>query len=481
MVMRAFLATTIRPGLLHRTWRSCRQVSALRSVFTWVLVLAVSCSEVAPTDVGWSVHFVCAELGQRAEQVRVGIAPGTCPSATQPVYEATIYRAAGPDVEAPATLTPGPYAFYARAFDEKGTELAQGCLEVTLPRAESVVIDLDSNVECKEGPAGGKPDPDTDGGAVDSGPRLEATQSSYAPLQPITVRFFDVTKPGKPMIRLFDAAADKTLVSISVPFEGKKQIASGMAELQGQPSGVYEAQLVYDSGIASSVTVTVLADRDADGTPDASDGCADDALKTAPGLCGCGTPDTNTDGDAVVDCMDGCPSDNLKSEPLVCGCGFLESFEDQDGDGLSDCYDACPTDPAKQRPLLCGCGVVETDTDGDTAPDCQDECPTNPAKTLRGACGCDRAETDADGDGTADCVDACPADPAKIAVGTCGCGAREPFDVASFRDAMGENCGDWKGYDCTQAVERWKYTQAQEAAVLENCSRTCGVCPAAGP
>ncbi|MCH2161084.1 MAG: M12 family metallo-peptidase [Phycisphaerales bacterium] len=47
------------------------------------------------------------------------------------------------------------------------------------------------------------------------------------------------------------------------------------------------------------------ADSDQDGTGDACDNCPNDPLKTEPGLCGCGIPDSDSDGDGTPDCYDG--------------------------------------------------------------------------------------------------------------------------------------------------------------------------------
>ncbi|QQR85982.1 MAG: T9SS type A sorting domain-containing protein [Flavobacteriales bacterium] len=52
---------------------------------------------------------------------------------------------------------------------------------------------------------------------------------------------------------------------------------------------------------------TPVPDTDGDGACDAIDGCPTDPLKTAPGACGCGVPDTDTDGDGLADCNDSCP------------------------------------------------------------------------------------------------------------------------------------------------------------------------------
>jgi hypothetical protein len=61
-------------------------------------------------------------------------------------------------------------------------------------------------------------------------------------------------------------------------------------------------------------------DQDFDGTPDCLDRCPLDPGKTAPGLCGCGTLDTDTDSDGFPDCMDTCPRDPVRHVAGACGC-----------------------------------------------------------------------------------------------------------------------------------------------------------------
>ncbi len=105
--------------------------------------------------------------------------------------------------------------------------------------------------------------------------------------------------------------------------------------------------------------VTVLpghsVDADNDGKPDSEDGCPDDSNKTAPGICGCGVPDTDSDGDGVPDCNDQCPGAPDK---------------DADDDGVPDCIDGCPDDPNKTASGDCGCGVSDRDADNDGKADC---------------------------------------------------------------------------------------------------------------
>lgn len=59
------------------------------------------------------------------------------------------------------------------------------------------------------------------------------------------------------------------------------------------------------------------------------DQCPNDPSKTAPGLCGCGVPDTDSDGDGTPDCQDQCPNDASKIQIGACGCGTSESVVGQ--------------------------------------------------------------------------------------------------------------------------------------------------------
>ena len=164
-------------------------------------------------------------------------------------------------------------------------------------------------------------------------------------------------------------------------------------------------------------------DADNDGVPNVCDGCPNDPLKTAPGVCGCGVADTDSDNDGVANCNDGCPTDPLKIAPGVCGCGVADT--DSDSDGTPNCNDLCPNDPLKTAPGLCGCGVADTDSDSDGTPNCNDLCPNDPLKVAPGICGCGVADTDSDNDGVANCNDGCPTDPLKVAPGICGCGVAD--------------------------------------------------------
>ncbi len=210
-------------------------------------------------------------------------------------------------------------------------------------------------------------------------------------------------------------------------------------------------------------------DSDFDGTPDCADGCPNDPTKTAPGVCGCGNPETDSDNDGTPDCVDGCPNDPNKIAPGICGCGISDVDSDNDGtpdcndqcpndpnkiapgdcgcgtpdidsdnDGVADCIDGCPNDPNKIDPGICGCGISDIDSDNDGTPDCNDQCPNDPNKIAPGDCGCGISDVDSDNDGVADCNDGCPNDPNKIAPGVCGCGIS---DIDSDNDGT-PDCND---------------------------------------
>merc|ERR1719166_582130 len=46
-------------------------------------------------------------------------------------------------------------------------------------------------------------------------------------------------------------------------------------------------------------------------------------------------------------------------------------------------------------------------------------------------------------------------------------------DDWKFIDEKSYRCGDWKGYDCREAVEKYEYSQEGEDEILEACCATC--------
>ncbi|MCB9866871.1 MAG: hypothetical protein H6816_09600 [Phycisphaerales bacterium] len=107
-----------------------------------------------------------------------------------------------------------------------------------------------------------------------------------------------------------------------------------------------------------AVALPCGVDVDSDGVPDCADACPTDPAKTVPGACGClvadadadedgipncqdqcpGVADVDTDSDGLADCVDGCPNDPDKTAPQVCGCGTPDA--DADFDDVPDCIDA---------------------------------------------------------------------------------------------------------------------------------------------
>ena len=84
-------------------------------------------------------------------------------------------------------------------------------------------------------------------------------------------------------------------------------------------------------------------DFDLDHVDDCVDGCPMDPLKTAPGICGCGLPETDSDGDGVPDCVDSCDADSNNASTGQCGC-VRPAVEPQDlKPADTPCFDtACP-------------------------------------------------------------------------------------------------------------------------------------------
>jgi hypothetical protein len=231
-------------------------------------------------------------------------------------------------------------------------------------------------------------------------------------------------------------------------------------------------------------------DADEDGTPDCNDGCPTDAAKTAPGVCGCGLSDQDYDGDGTPNCHDGCVTDANKIAPGVCGCGVSDDDADNDGivdcndpctggpdsdgDGVRDCDEECPLDPLKTAPGVCGCGELDLDNDLDGTPNCHDGCPFDPYKTVPGVCGCGVVDDDTDGDGTADCHDGCPADAAKTIPAICGCGVADTDSdgdgVADCNEipAGGLPLEDFQSAGCGADAPDWFDTAANNSMVGAN-------------
>ena len=154
-------------------------------------------------------------------------------------------------------------------------------------------------------------------------------------------------------------------------------------------------------------------DTDADGVPDADDGCPADIAKIAAGNCGCGKTEQScldcagvANGTAQVDVCNVCTGGTTGKTTL-----------DTDRDGTGDC--------------------VDTDDDNDGVLDADDCAPLN--ATIKGKT-IWYADTDGDGFGdplvsqftctkptgyVADKTDVCPTDPNKKVAGNCGCGKTE--------------------------------------------------------
>ena len=213
------------------------------------------------------------------------------------------------------------------------------------------------------------------------------------------------------------------------------------------------------------------ADRDFDGTPDATDLCPDevgsekafgcpdadkdgvpnktDKCKYAAGPKeweGC--PDT--DGDGLPDHEDKCPTE--KGPAAASGCPPA----DRDRDSVADTDDLCPDQYGLAR--FQGC----PDTDGDGVPDKTDLCPQKAGEKDFGGC------PDTDGDGIPDPDDECPNDKGSAADKGCPPLGRLGYRPDDFIKITG---GTFKRdhYDVavsTFMLSRYEVTNAQFALFL---------------
>jgi hypothetical protein len=112
--------------------------------------------------------------------------------------------------------------------------------------------------------------------------------------------------------------------SADTPPNASKEKAPGNNTQREEPSKP-APPVAQEVKPAPTAVQPVSPDSDGDGIPDDSDGCPNDPLKAAPGICGCGVFDADSDGDGTPDCIDGCPLDPLKIAPGLRGCGVSDS------------------------------------------------------------------------------------------------------------------------------------------------------------
>jgi hypothetical protein len=164
-------------------------------------------------------------------------------------------------------------------------------------------------------------------------------------------------------LAIFDACGGAELACV----EGCGSCGSSAACLTSQPlaPGTYFVR-VADRGLAGTFTLqaSFLPSNDAcqGATPLALPATVADSTSGATldaGLPACvgplGDQDFSVRRRRHGDCLDGCPNDPLKIAPGICGCGVADT--DSDGDGTADCNDGVPERPVQDRAGQCGCGV----------------------------------------------------------------------------------------------------------------------------
>jgi outer membrane protein OmpA-like peptidoglycan-associated protein len=117
-------------------------------------------------------------------------------------------------------------------------------------------------------------------------------------------------------------------------------------------------------------------DRDKDGIPDASDGCADESEDHDGFQDDDGCPDLDNDGDGTPDASDSCVDEAEDRDGHEDGDGCPEG--DNDADGITDARDRCPDQKEDTDGYQDDDGCPDDDNDGDGFADATDRCPNEP-------------------------------------------------------------------------------------------------------
>lgn len=392
-------------------------------------------------------------------------------------------------VSVTVTSMGGPVAVVDVQMSGDGTHRRDnGSAAATMPDGSIGLTACDGNPggdECPSDPTKTAPGkcgcgvPEGSCGGEESGIQLDKT--TFALGEPIVVRYENLPGGSLDWVGTFRAGTSNDQYLQYIYSQGRR---SGTMAFDAVPAGDYEARLFFDDSyqLQARVAFTVVDEQ--------VDECPNDPHKTEPGVCGCGTADTDRDGDGTLNCQEQCPDDAAKTTPGECGCGVPEGScteeEDEEpsltvgqatfvaGEAIVVRYQNLPSgrldwvgtfvagtadqqylqyfytdgnDSGTMRfnPLPAGeyearlffnnsyrreASVAFTVAEAEV-----DDCPGDPHKTAPGVCGCGLPDVDADGDGAANCQDGCPIDSTKLEAGECGCGVPEGTcggDVASI-------------------------------------------------
>jgi len=244
------------------------------------------------------------------------------------------------------------------------------------------------------------------------------------------------------------------------------------------------------------------SDKDADGVPDSSDNCPNDANAGQTDTDGDGKGnacDDDDDNDGVLDVADNCPKNANAGQKDTDGDGKGDACDgDDDNDSIADAKDNCPKNANKGQldTDKDGAGdACDDDDDGDGVPDATDNCPkvANAGQADADNDGVGNAcSVDDDGDGFPDSADNCPkvANPEQEDLDSDGKGDACDDDIdgdgiANDVDPCPETAGDVCLADTDQdgildsedncpTVENPEQTDSDDDGVGDDCADTDG-------
>jgi uncharacterized membrane protein len=134
-----------------------------------------------------------------------------------------------------------------------------------------------------------------------------------------------------PVFRVPGLTSGFLLMQARLPQAGEGRITVHVAQTDAGDSSSSEPATEELSSVDAVAVIRVNGAQ--------NDLCPNDPAKTAPGICGCGTPDSDRNGNQIIDCVE--------QQPTCSGtCATSDPDRDEDNDGVDNCQEITDhTDP----------------------------------------------------------------------------------------------------------------------------------------